>query len=69
MIPSEGIRALELRRTKLVDIYLYMLAAALTIAGLALIVMDRRDRRAQLLSERETKNSEGKKERGCPDGH
>jgi hypothetical protein len=65
MIPSEGIRALELRRTKLV----YMLAAALTIAGLALIVMDRRDRRAQLLSERETKNSEGKKERGCPDGH
>ncbi len=69
MIPSEGIRALELRRTKLVDVYLYMLAAALTIAGLALIVMDRLDRRAQLLSEQETKKFEGKKERGCPDGH
>jgi hypothetical protein len=61
MIPSEGIHALELRRTKLVDVYLYMPAAALTIAALALIVMDRRDRRAQLLSERETKKSEGKK--------
>jgi hypothetical protein len=54
MIPPEGIRALELRTTKLVDVYLYMLAAALTIAGLALIVMDRRDRRA-LLSGRQTK--------------
>jgi hypothetical protein len=66
MIPSEGIRALELRRKTLVDVYLYMLAAALTFVGLALIVTDRLDRRAQSLSER---NSEGKKERGCPDGH
>ena len=27
MIPPEGIRALELRTTKLVDVYLYMLAS------------------------------------------
>jgi hypothetical protein len=42
-----------------VDVYLYMLAAALTIAGLALLLMNWLEGRADVLSGRNIEKNEG----------